>query len=378
MNKEKAMQLSILFASSSLATENLRAEDGLPLNLSAYLMQDYDDYDGLYQEKSDEGDNNAEIRRAVLSIKPSFNKNWRSKLQINIDPEAVDIKDAYIEYRGLNWANLIIGQDKEPFGLEKLTSSRNLLSIERSMISNSLAPGRSIGISLFGDQAINQTKTNFLWQVGYFQPAAEDESSADDKGEVKALTGRLVWLPIRNSDQVLHLGLAASRRTYDDFSFRLNERLEVHSSDSLLEGDSFSADQQTLTGVEALWQRGPITASAEWQYSKVKELGGPDHSYKGVYGQIAYRLTGESRQYKGGVLGGLSPTADTGAWELTYRWSELELENEGLVGQTQSLGVNYYFRDSVKLMTNYIKGDLRELGSDEDGDAISLRLQFNF
>ena len=48
--------------------------------------------------------------------------------------------------------DIIVGQDKEPFGLEELTSSKNLSFIERSMVSSAFTPGRNIGISLNGER----------------------------------------------------------------------------------------------------------------------------------------------------------------------------------------------------------------------------------
>ncbi|XQF91848.1 porin (plasmid) [Pseudoalteromonas espejiana] len=85
-----------------------------------------------------------------------------------------------------------MGQQKEGFGLEKLTSSRNLLMLERSMISEAFSPGGVVlGISLSGDIA------SVNWQLGYYEPD-EDEATS-------AITGRVAWVPWQQDTNLLHL-----------------------------------------------------------------------------------------------------------------------------------------------------------------------------
>lgn len=371
--------VSLLLCSSMGYGLEAVADEAMPLNFSANLMWDYDDYDAFFLEgEDDEGESQSELRRANLGIKPKFSENWQGKLQIDFKNDETEVKDAYLKYRGLGWADVIIGQDKEPFGLENLTSSRNLMTIERSTPSNALSPGRNPGISLSGQHRLNHPKETFFWQLGYFQPDPEDESGTEARGDVEAFTGRLAWLPWRHKKEVFHLGLSASQRNYDGLDFRINERLEVHGGDSLLESKILLAEEQTLVGFEALWQSGPATVSGEWQRSDLSAVDGENYRYDGGYALIAYRLTGESRKYKNGVLGGLSPKSSAGAWELTYRWSEMNLEQEEIDTRSQTFGVNYYLNDKVKLMANYIKAELDEEGSSSDGDAVSLRVQFSF
>ena len=154
------------------------------IDLSGYIMLDYNKFDtslleGQYDSNSSES--TSEIRPARLSFKSDISKDWKSKFQLGFADGETEIKDAYLEYSGWKYADVTIGQQKEGFGLEKLTSSRKLLMLERSMISEAFSPGRSLGISLSGDIA------SVNWQLGYYEPD-EDEATS-------AITGRVAWVP---------------------------------------------------------------------------------------------------------------------------------------------------------------------------------------
>ena len=228
------------------------------IDLSGYIMLDYNKFDtslleGQYDSSSSES--TSEIRRARLSFKSDINKNWKSKFQLGFADGETEIKDAYLEYSGWEFADLTIGQQKEGFGLEKLTSSRKLLMLERSMISEAFSPGRSLGISLSGDIA------SVNWQLGYYEPD-EDEATS-------AITGRVTWVPWQQNTNLLHLGVAFSERQYDGNEFRVNEPLEVYTADSLIEGDKVNADSLSQQGVELLWLKDRFTMMAEWQQEQV-------------------------------------------------------------------------------------------------------------
>lgn len=359
---------SIVFATTTscvIAAEN-KQESSSDVNnwdVSGYLMLDYDQYDSLFLEHSDESDEDFELRRARLSIKSTFADDWKTKLQLSYDDDEFDVKDAYIRYDGWNAIDLTIGQQKEPFGLEKLTSSRNLLMIERSMASEAFAPGRSPGISFSGGEK------RWNWQLGYFIPDEEES----------AITGRVSWQPWKKKNNFLHLGLAFSERELDAQEFRINESLEVHTSDSLLEGDNLVIDNQSLAGVEALWQVGGFSITSEWQTLLVTDTTSQQYEYEGGYLQLGYRFGGTGRKYKNGVPKGLKNLSQSGDWEVTFRASELHLNDEDESAETLSLGVNYYLNNDLKLMGNYLKGTTFEGGAEQEtGNAVSLRLQYSF
>jgi len=351
--------LSALVSCAFVSSDVLAKDDNL--EIGGYVMLDHDSFDTAFLEDGDSSQSLTEIRRARLSFKSQFMKDWKTKFQIDIADGNTEIKDAYLQYHGWNWADITLGKQKEAFGLEKLTSSRNLLMIERSMVSEALAPGRSMGISASGDLA------SVYWQLGYYQP---EESEA-----ATAITGRLAWTPWQQDNKLVHLGVAFSERDLAGSEFRINEQLEVHLSDSLLEGENLLADKVSLAGVEFLWQQNGFTTLAEWQQATVKDVNYAEYDYQGGYLQVSYQLSGDNRIYKNGSLGKVT----TPGWEITSRYSQFELLTEDREAQTYSIGVNYTVNDKLKFMGDYIKAKSFEAGYEIDaGDAISLRAQYSF
>lgn len=324
-------------------------------------MIDHDSFESGYLEDGDESQQISEIRRARLSFKTKFSDDWKAKLKVNFSSDSAEIKDAYIKYQGWDWANLTIGQQKEGFGLEKQAHSRDALLIERSLVTSALAPGRSIGANLSGGEH------SFNWQLGYFQ-LDEDESSS-------AITGRFAWLPWRQENELVHIGFGFSERDLNGSEFRINEKMEVHTADSLIEGEKLQAESESLQGIELLWQQSGFTAMAEWQQSKITDTANLDYDYHGGYLQMSYQLSGDVRKYKQGELGKVM----TPGWELTSRYSQFSLVTENTDVKIYSLGANYTVNKHVKFMANIINAQQFENSINISTDnAVSLRAQYTF
>ncbi|MCL8061429.1 porin, partial [Pseudomonas aeruginosa] len=86
--------------------------------------------------------------------------------------------------------------------------------------------------------------------------------------------------------------------------------------------------------------------------------------------QLAYTLTGESRQYKleGAKFDSVKPeNKEIGAWEVFYRYDNIKVEDDNVVADTatrevgdtkakaHNLGVNWYVNDAVKISAAYVK-----------------------
>jgi len=331
------------------------------IDISGYVMIDHNDFDDSFLENEGEPTSETAIRRARLSFKNKIDDNWKTKLQLGFADDTAEIKDAYLKYSGWQWADLTLGQQKEGFGLEKLTSSRNTMMMERSLVTEALSPGRSIGANLSGDFS------SLTWQLGYFRPDETQSSSA--------ITGRLTWLPWQQDNNLIHLGIAFSERDLDGSEYRINEPLEVNFSDSLFEGTDLLAEDVSLQGIEFLWQQHGFTTTAEWQKARVTDVNSQEYDYEGGYLQVSYQLSGDNREYKKGELGRVV----TPGWELTSRYSQLELVNEAEKAQIYSVGVNYTMDKNLKFMADYIKTKQLKNSTEFDaGNAITLRAQYSF
>lgn len=352
-----------LMVASMCAVPHLgvHAEDYPEYKVSGYIMLDHNIFDPSFTEDGDESQSESEVRRARFSIKTQWSDNWKSKFQLDVS-DGIEVKDAYLQYQGWQWLEITVGQFKEPFGLETQSGSRNLSLVERSMMSNSLAPGRNTGLMISGQQS------SVNWQLGYFQD--------DNPEKTNAVTGRLGWAPLNDKHHLIHLGLGISERSLHGEEFRINQSFEVNAADSLFEGDRFNAEQNSLIGAELAWRYKGLLTTAEWQQTDVLSTTGENYEYQGGYLQVSYLFSGDQRKYSQGSLGKVKGKND---WEITSRYSQLDLLNENESAKTLSLGINYYLNKETKLMMGYTQAEhFIDNISQGRGDALSLRVQYSF
>jgi phosphate-selective porin OprO and OprP len=93
------------------------------------LMWDIDSASGAFWDFEDDDDawnTRSEFRRARLNIKAKIAENWKAKLQFEFagNDASDEVKDAYVEYSGWQMINILVGQEKEPFGLEAIRHVR--------------------------------------------------------------------------------------------------------------------------------------------------------------------------------------------------------------------------------------------------------------
>lgn len=346
------------------------------LKLGGVLMWDYDQFNGIHIGRTEEDykvGNETELRRARIDIKNKFKKDWEAELQLTFDDgtSAPDIGDAYIAFIGWDDITLTIGQTKEPFGLEELTSSNNITFIERSMATSVFAPGYHPGLGL------SWHRKPFIWAIGVYE-AADHENKRD----TYALTGRFVLTTWENKKNVLHVGIDGSVRDFCREVYKIEERAEVHTAEEIVRSFGTQADEVQLLGLEFALVFGPFSLQAEHMSSMIKASVGTNAAYAGYYIQGSYFLTGETRPYKNGTFKQIKPLNTYGALELVSRYSFLDAEdnNKGVRVSNFTLGVNYYLNKWIRLKTNYIKTKLIDGVSEVEGkaDAISFRIQYAF
>ena len=291
-------------------------------------------YDFNKSELNGETDeNDFDLRRGRLYAKGNIAKDWAFKSQFNVDGGGFE--DLYIRYTGFGkGANITIGNQKMPFGLEELTSSKDISILERSAITERYAVGRAEGIQLHGKAGGNST-----YAIGVF---TDDEKDADVGFAARYTTA------FKGDNSLVHLGVA-----YKD----INE-------DSAL-------------GIEGAFASGPFHVQAEY----VDGEEGSNDDLSGYYLQAGYILTGESRPYSGGKFKRVKPEGKGGAWEVVARYedgdgnhSDIELGSDDASAFT--LGLNWYAHKNVKLGVNYTDGESNT--SDDDGSEFRVRFQLTF
>ena len=378
----------------------LKSDNGNSFQFGGRLMLDYDSYDFDGDGIGKEGDaSDTEWRRTRITGKGTVKKDWSYGLTINIDDadETADINTAYIKYSGLKPISFTFGKFKEPFGLERLTSSKWISTIERAMILDVVNEGHGQpetgGVMVSG---YHEEMGNLNWALGVFDDNQEDADGDDNY----AFTGRVAAAPRFSEDSFVHLGLAFSERERDEARYRVRTRFGVHTNNAARTtlADLPSGDDASQWGVEAAFVTGPFSLQTE--YVDLEIDGGSqrdengnnvgrfsDLEGDGYYIQGAWTLTGEQRSYKtkGAYFDKVKPKGPMGAWELVARYEEIDVEYGGVVGADDSvdydaekmvLGVNWYANSNVKFMLNYIDADTDK--DNVDGDALSLRAQYAF
>ena len=128
--------------------------------------------------------------------------------------------------------NVKVGLQKEPIGMEHMTSSRYLDFMERSFNQDAYTGPSNNGFSL-GASAFNNfgEDDRGMWQVGVFKNSVNSFSYAVDDGAY-AFDSRLTYLVWNEDDgaKLLHIGGAYSHRD------PLNSQLRIRSRGSLRNG----------------------------------------------------------------------------------------------------------------------------------------------
>lgn len=91
-----------------------------------------------------------EIRRARIGVQGSLYEPYRFQIELNTLPSGVDLDSAYLRYVGIPEASIEFGKNKPRFGHEENTSSANILTVERSNLTNTLNGGKPVGLRVFG------------------------------------------------------------------------------------------------------------------------------------------------------------------------------------------------------------------------------------
>jgi phosphate-selective porin OprO/OprP len=367
--------------------EGIRFETGdkaFKIQIGGRIMNDWAFMSGDDSVKAAVGDlqdATTEFRRARFYIAGTIYDKIIFKAQYDFAGGDADFKAVYLGLKKLpGVGKLIIGHFKEPIGLENLTSSKYITLMERALITAFL-PSYNTGIGVFK----TELDERLTWAVGAFLDtnAYGDEDGAESNF---AATARITGIPwYEGKDRLLHLGLSYSYRDAKDDSVSFSERPETHLAPQFVDTGSFGADSENRFGIETALVYGPLSVQGEYMVAKVDALSGSDPEFLGYYAYISYFLTGEHRAYKksAGAFSRVKPKANfgkggIGAWELALRYSALDLNDEAIVGgelEDITFGVNWYLNPNVRVMGNYVRADLDDVG---DADIFQTRFQIDF
>ena len=365
----------------------IKSNNGNSFAIGGRIMYDYDSFDGPWNY-ADSGDDDtaseSEFRRTRVTLKGTSGKSWAYKMTIDIDEGEAEVDTGYIAYKGLGLGKLMVGRFKAPFGLEELTSSKWISTIERS-------PTPELGF-LSGKPpfqvALHGHGGPLFWQLAVIDEDQED----DDGSDAYSMAARVgAHMPIGEGSFMHLAGSFASRDYGDGATQRFRTRLGVHTISSRpIDVKDIGVDDADQFGLEGAIVMGPLSLQGEYRQADFDAGDGgtpSDVDVEGSYIQASYILTGESRGYKGkaGKFDKVKPKGPMGAWELVAKYEDGELDIQTEAEETEyellTLGLNWYANKNVKFMLNYLDADTdhaNKAGDEEDGQAMSFRAQYVF
>lgn len=333
---------------------------------------------GFYDEDVSAFGDGINVRRGRLGLEGTLDDTWSFVIEYDW-AEGGDASPADVKLtRKLAGGTLTLGHVRVPFSHNLLTSANNITFMERSSPVTALSIDRMVG-------ARYDFTTGDITSQSMLHGRTMDSGAVGGADETYGAAQRLVFHPKIN-DMLVHVGGAVSYQNLGDFNdARFRERMEIRiDPDVRLIDTGALADVKSLlrVGLEFAVQQGPFSAEAEYITADTESNLGPDYSFNGYHVQASYVLTGESRSYKGGGFGGIKPKSDAGAYEVAARFSQTDLNDQGIVGGEQqaiTLGLNYYASANVRFMSNIVLADIEGAnGVDEKPKAIAFRLQYAF
>jgi phosphate-selective porin OprO/OprP len=374
---------------------NLETQDGkFHLKIGGRVMFDvaHFDYDGKEIEGYNPNPNDdkalqAEFRRVRFFMEGDVYGNVFYKVQIDFAGSDLAFKDVFLGISGIPFiGNFRVGNQKEPFGLEVLTSSKYITFIDRSLPTN-FAPERNAGFQIYN----SAMEERIFWALGVFS-AGDHRDQAPMGNAITARVAGLVYYE-NKGEQLVHVGVAYSWRDckslVDSYSLR-----PTHMANKLLSSGTIGdATSQMLLGAELLAIWGQFSLQAEYMMTQWDSKGYDDPQLWGFYAYLSFFVTGEHRSYKGGALGRVKPLANfdmdggMGAIEFAIRYAMMEFDDlpqfknvmsgyaEG--GQSDiTVAVNWYLNPNTRIMLNYMIAYLE--GVDNQVTIIIIRFQIDF
>lgn len=354
--------------------------------------------------------NNIEFRRARFGFSGDINDGMLYKTELDFGkPDGLVFKDMYFGFKDLPGVHkLLIGNQKRPYGLDHLNSSRFNVFIERPFVVEALnQDARRLGIASYG---LSEDKAwNWRWGVYNLDDWSKTGEFVSDTLQPE-ITGRLAhtaWYDEESGGREYgHFAISGSHAWPDgdpsagdaNNEARFRTRPEGRSQSRWIDTGAIDyAENYTLVGLEGVANWNQTQVVSEFMSTWVSRgMGMEDLNFWGGYIQVAHFLTDDFMPWerKSGTLGRIKPTTNLGengwgAFQVAARYSVADFSNKdiyGGVGRSVTLGFNWYMNPNASLQLNYIRGTISDrmetfAGStfDEgDYDLIGIRFRVDF
>ncbi len=361
----------VLLAQAGFAAEDMKVywKDGLQfktadgetsMHLGGRILNDWAWFPDRADVQVDTQDG-TEFRRARIYMKGAFKGGIFYKSQIDFGAGEIGFKDMYMGLKGLPVVGTFyVGQMKEPYSLEEITSSNDITLMERSPVAV-FDSERNTGFMLKN----HWSNQRILASLGLFRETnANGSGKGDGKYNYSARLSTLPWED-REHHRLLHLGISGSYRSTLDGTLEYSTRPSSHMTTKIVSTGQIETTHYTLAALESAVVLGPFSLQAESKWSRSAPKDRNDHpTVWGYYVQGSWFLTGENRPYKhsSGAFTRVRPRRPlgegAGAWEIAARFSHLDGSDFG-GGRMDDyvVGLNWYANNNARVMLNYVYAD---------------------
>lgn len=338
--------------------------------------------------ESDDGkfrfDNGVIIRRARFGIKGTLYEKWNAELDLDFAYNGVEIKDMYLGYKFNDHISIKAGNFKEPMSMERLTSSKYLINMERPMPIEMFAGGRKLGVAA--------TAWNKHWWVsgGVFGSEVDILQKEKNRGsDGYGFTARAAASPILREDMVLHIGAYGTYRTPEAQGLE-NRLVEFRTfPESRVDRRRFvrteipNVNHYTTTGVELAYKYRKLLVFGEYVFTDVsrykmdgdKKVSLKNATFDGWYATASYMIIGQQRQYVSddAEFGPMAINKRGGNLEFAARVSNVNLNDfhdataviTGGKATSYSASLNWYPNRNILIGFNYIFMDNDKYADDK-------------
>ena len=345
------------------------------ISLTGRMHLDYRDIDTYVNGSGSDRDTASfsdqfELRRARLGVKGKFANDFKYEVVGNL-PGTATIDVAFLDWAKYDAAQFRVGKFKQPFGLEQLTSSNNIGTMERSYVDQTV-PGKKLGVQIMGSP-----KAGFTYALSAFQNNDTELGMDDGSKASGAARTTLNFAEIMgNKEMIMHVGLSGLDSTYaitpssssqtdvapstttraTISSFRssgrgLNNAFRGQVGGVLCNTAAYScATEYTASvenkayGLEGIFASGPFKLVGEYSagdYKGKSVSNNISYDTKTYYVEAGWFITGEkyASSYKNGVFSSFKPNnefdLDKGNWgaiEALFRAEGFDVEDVAMSG----------------------------------------------
>ena len=361
------------------------------------------------------------FRRLRIGVLGDVRTNMYYKLETEFaQANDFEFRDVYFGFRDLPvLQSLTIGNQKRPFGLDHLNSSRYNVFIARPNVIEAFnEDARRLGIQSFGVSE----DLRYNWRYGVFnlERIQDDGIYIGDAYQLQA-AGRLAttywWDEPSDGRGYGHFAISGAVADPDETGgpqnrneARFRTRPEVRTGNRFLNtGRIPDVERFHLLGMEHVLNYGALQWTSEVQgLWNNRNDGSEDADFWGAYTYVSYFLTGEHMPWsrESGTLGRPKPHEDFflvntcdgrrgggwGAWQIAARFSHIDLNDADVFGgrsDSTTLGLNWYWNQNAGMQFNYVFGRIRDsavvdgvggAGPPIDGDfqAANVRFRLDF